>query len=113
MNIEDFRELCLSLGDDVEEKMPFTAFRYASEVLAFYVHGHIFAFLDCNNYGVVTLKCQPERICDLKAQYDYVGKPFNLPPKYWIGINATIAPDDLLCEFTKNSYEIVKTKYKV
>jgi hypothetical protein len=35
VNIEDFRELCLSLGDDVEEKMPFTAFRYGSEVLAF------------------------------------------------------------------------------
>ncbi len=26
MNIEDYRDFCLSLGDDVEEKLPFTAF---------------------------------------------------------------------------------------
>ena len=44
MNIEDYREFCLSLGEDVEEKLPFTAFRYASGVLAFYVHGHMFSF---------------------------------------------------------------------
>ena len=31
---------------------------------------------------------------------------------YWIGIDATTAPDDLLRELTHNSYEIVKTKYK-
>ena len=37
MNIEDYRNYCLSLGDDVEERMPFRAFRYASEVLVFYV----------------------------------------------------------------------------
>ena len=32
MNIEDYRDYCLSLGADVEEKLPFTAFRYASGV---------------------------------------------------------------------------------
>ena len=40
MNIEDYREYCLSLGTDIEEKLPFTAFHYASGVLVFYVHGH-------------------------------------------------------------------------
>ena len=45
MNIEDYREYCLSLGDDVEEKLPFTAFHHASGVLVFYVHGHMFSFL--------------------------------------------------------------------
>ena len=33
MNIEDYREFCLSLGADVEEKLPFTAFKYAGGVL--------------------------------------------------------------------------------
>ena len=51
MNIEDYRDYCLSLGKDVEEKLPFTAFRYASGVLAFYVHGHMFAFFDCDDFG--------------------------------------------------------------
>ena len=55
MNIEDYRNYCLSLGDDVEERMPFKAFHYAIEVLVFYVHGHMFSFFDCNNFSVVTL----------------------------------------------------------
>ena len=59
MNIEDYREYCLSLGTDIEEKLPFTAFHYASGVLVFYVHGHMFSFFDCDNYSVITLKCWP------------------------------------------------------
>ena len=62
MNIEDYREYCLSLGEDVEEKQPFTAFHYASGVLVFYVHDHMFSFFNCDNYSVITLKCQPDRI---------------------------------------------------
>ena len=56
MNIEDYREYCLSLGDDVEEKLPFTAFHHAAGVLVFYVHGHMFSFFDCDHFSVVTLK---------------------------------------------------------
>lgn len=59
MNIEDYRSFCLSLGDDVEEKMPFTAFHFASGVLVFYVRGHMFSFFDCDDFSVITLKCQP------------------------------------------------------
>ena len=112
MNIEDYRNYCLSLGNDVEEKLPFTAFHYASGVLVFYVHGHMFSFFDCDNFGVVTLKCQPERIEQLRAEHDCVGKPYNLSAKHWIGVDAASAPDDLLRELTSNSYHIVKAKYK-
>ena len=112
MNIEDYREYCLSLGTDVEEKMPFTAFKHASGVLVFYIHGHMFSFFDCDNFSVITLKCQPERIEDLKVQFDCIGNPYNESPKHWIGINPDKATDDLLKELTKNSYEIVKAKYK-
>ena len=112
MNIEDYREYCLSLGTDVEEKFPFTAFKYACGVLVFYVHGHMFSFFDCDNYSGITLKCQPERIEDLKAQYDCIGNPYNESPKHWIGINPATAPNALLQELTRNSYEIVKAKYQ-
>ena len=112
MNIEDYREYCLSLGEDVEEKLPFTAFHGASGVLVFYVCGHMFSFFDCDNYSVITLKCQPERIDELKAQHSCIGKPHNLSERYWIGVDANTAPDDLLRELTRNSYEIVKAKYK-
>ena len=59
-NIEDYRRFCLSLGDDVEEKMPFKAFHNASNVLVFYINGHMFS--------IVTLKCQPERIIELRER---------------------------------------------
>ena len=72
----------------------------------------MFSFFDCDNFGIITLKCQPERIDELKAQYSCIGKPFNLSPKYWIGIDANTAPDFLIKELTKLSYEIVKAKYK-
>jgi len=48
---------------------------------------------------------------DLKAQHDCIGNPYNESPKHWIGINPKTAPDDLLQELTRNSYEIVKEKY--
>ena len=112
MNIEDYRNYCLSLGEDVEEKFPFTAFRYAGNVLVFYVCGHMFAFFDCDNFTVITLKCQPDRIGDLKERYSCIGNPFNESPKYWIGVDPDTASDALLRELTRNSYEIVKSKYK-
>lgn len=125
MNIEDYREFCLSLDADVEEKLPFQKFKNGEGVLGypstrlsisrtppFYVIGHMFSFFDCNDFSVITLKCQPERIEDLKAQYECIGKPYNESPKHWIGINPNTAPDDLLQELTRNSYEIVKARYR-
>lgn len=111
MNIEQYRDYCLSLGKDVEERLPFQKFKSGESVLVFYVCGHMFSFFDCNDFSVISLKCQPERIDELKAQYDCIGKPYNESPKYWIGVNPDTAEDNLLRELTKNSYEIVKTKY--
>ena len=111
MNREDYREYCLSLGTEVEEKLPFQKFKSGEGVLVFYVAGHMFSFFDCNDFSVISLKCQPERIDDLKAQYECIGNPYNESPKHWIGINPYSAPDDLLQELTRNSYEIVKAKY--
>ncbi len=120
----DYREFCLSLGEDIEEKLPFQKFKNGEGVLVFYVMGHMFSFFDCNDFSVISLKCQPERIEDLKAQYECIGNPYNespkhwiginpkfAPDKHWIGINPTTAPDDLLKELTRNSYKVVKAKY--
>jgi predicted DNA-binding protein (MmcQ/YjbR family) len=72
----------------------------------------MFSFVDCDNFGVIALKCQSDRIEELKAQYSCIGKPHNMSPKHWIGIDPGNAPDELLQELTRNSYEIVKAKYK-
>ena len=106
MNIEDYRKFCLSLGEGIEEKLPFQKFKNGESVLVFYVMGHMFSFFDCNDFSVISLKCQPERIEGLKAQYECIGNPYNESPKHWIGIDPNIAPKDLLQELTRNSYEI-------
>ena len=46
MNVEDLRSYCLSLDTDVVEKFPFTAFKYAKDVLVFYISGHMFCYFD-------------------------------------------------------------------
>ena len=64
----------------------------------FYVMGHKFSFFDCNNFSVISLKCQPERIEDFKAQYECIGNPYNESPTHRIGITPKTAPDNLLKE---------------
>lgn len=111
MNIEAYRDFCLSLGDDVEEKFPFSKFKNGAGVLVFYVCGHMFSYFDCDDFKVISLKCQPERIIELKEQYACIGNPFNASPKHWLSLNPLTAPEILLKELTRNSYEIVKAKY--
>ena len=111
MKIEAYRDFCLSLGADVEERLPFVKFKNGESVLVFYVCGHMFSFFDCNDFSVISLKCQPDRINELRAEHDCIGNPYNESPKHWIGIDPTLAPDDLLKDLTRNSYEIVKAKY--
>ena len=111
MNIEDYRDYCLSLGADVEEKLPFTMFKSGENVLVFYVCGHMFCFFDLNDFQVISLKCQPERIDELKAEYDCIGNPYNESPKHWIGLDPHSSPDALTEDLIRNSYEIVKAKY--
>lgn len=111
MNIEDLRCYCLSLDSDVEEKLPFVKFKNGDGVLVFYVCGHMFCFFDLNDFRCISLKCQPERIDELKAEYDCIGNPYNESSKHWIGLDPHTAPDRLTKELIRNSDEIVKAKY--
>lgn len=111
MDVIAYREYCLSLGDDVEERFPFVKFKNGDTVLVFYVNGHMFSFFDIEEYSVVSLKCPPEIIDELKARHDCIGNPFNESPRHWIGINPTSADDQLLRDLTRQSYEIVRRKY--
>ena len=112
MNIEQLRDFALSLSDDIEERFPFQKFKAANGILVFYTCGHTFLYIDVDNFETITVKCQPDRIDELRANNDCVTKPYNLSPKHWIGVNAATAPDELLKHLTRNSYEIVKAKYK-
>ena len=110
MNLEEFREFCLSLGE-VEEKLPFAKMPGGDTLLVFYVSGHTFCYCDLHEFTVV-VKCQTERIAELLGTADGVELPDNhFNPKYWIGINLQTIDTELLQELTRNSFEIVKGKY--
>lgn len=112
INVEDLRYFCLSLGDDVDERFPFVAFKSAQNILVFYVAGHMFCYYDLDVFDVVTVKCQPDRIVSLREMYDYIVKPYNASSRHWIGIAVGQADDSVVMDLVRNSYEIVKGKYQ-
>lgn len=110
MNVEEFRDYCIALPD-ATERMPFQAFPAGKSVLAFYVGGKIFCYLDIDRFEMCNIKCDPLIIDDLKERYEAVSKPFNMNPKYWIGIRFNSdMPDTMVKEMVKKSYLIVKGK---
>ena len=110
MNLEEYREFCLSLGE-VEEKLPFAKMPGGDTLLVFYVCGHTFCYCNLHEFTVV-VKCQTERIAELLGTAEGVETPDNhFNPKYWIGLNLQTIDTELLQELTRNSFEIVKGKY--
>lgn len=110
MNLEEFREYCLSLGE-VEEKLPFAKMPGGDTLLVFYICGHTFCYCDLHEFTVV-VKCQTERIAELLGTAEGVTPPdSHFSVKYWIGIHLPTIADELLKELVAGSYEIVKGKY--
>jgi predicted DNA-binding protein (MmcQ/YjbR family) len=64
MNIETFREYCLSLGG-AKEKLPFK--KRLQELLVFYVTDKWFCFFNVEKFDFCDLKCDP-----LKKSYQLV-----------------------------------------
>ena len=100
MNVEEFREYCISLGD-VTEKMPFGKFakKYDS-ILVFYVFNHMFCLIDIENFQSV----------NITSASSSVGKPINKTIKHWIQLDfdGDISTKDIL-EFVRRAYEITYT----
>ncbi len=110
MNIEEFREFCLSMPDS-NEKMPFQAFRAAQSILAFYAGGKIFCFFDIDTFKACTIKCAPDIIDELKALYNAVDAPYNMSPRHWISIRFNDdMPDEEIKYWTRKSYNIVSKR---
>lgn len=112
MDIEQFRDYCLSLGT-VIEKTPFGKFnaRFDS-ILAFYVYGHMFCFVDIDDFSWVNLKAAPDVIEELRAEREAALAPMNMSPKYWVQIRLghDISDTEIL-QLVRDAYGIVLQKY--
>lgn len=112
MDIESFREYCLSF-EGVTEKTPFGKFaaRFDS-VLVFYVCDHMFCMVDMDDFHYAVVKNTPEKIAELHETRNSVECQRNMSAKYWIQLNfdGDISDSEIL-DLVKQSYNIVKAKY--
>ena len=121
MNIEEFREYCLSLPD-VTEATPFEKFsrgkfldkpsgRAERTILVFYVNSHMFCYFNVDDFSNITIKCNLAEMAELKELYQALGEPLNGDQRYWISVQPNMdLPDEELKELVRKSYEIVKSK---
>ena len=109
MNIEEFREYCLSLPG-VTEGTPFEKFsRGKFTILVFYVGGHMFCYFNIDDFTSITVKCDPAEMAELKERYQAIGEPYNGNKRYWISVSLNSDVDDaVLKRLVKASYELVK-----
>ena len=113
MNVEEFRDYCLSLPD-VTEATPFEKFsRGKYTILVFYINSHMFCYFNIYEFSNITIKCDPTKIVELKEMYQAVSEPFNGDKRYWISVqpNLDLSDEDLKA-LVRQSYEIVKSKKK-
>jgi len=106
MDIETFREFCLSLPGTTEG-MPFD-----DRVLVFKVMGKIFALTDIEDFGFINLKCDPEKATELREKHPETVKPgYHMNKVHWNSVvpNAALS-DKELYYWTRHSYELIASK---
>ena len=102
MNIEEFREFCLSLPSTSED-LPFD-----ETSLVFKVGKKMFALTDLEGPFWINLKCDPTKAIDLREQYPTVQPGFHMNKKHWntIEVDGSVS-DELIRQWTKDSYDLV------
>jgi predicted DNA-binding protein (MmcQ/YjbR family) len=102
MNIETFREYCLS-KKGVSEEFPFD-----EQTLVFKVMGKMFALTNIDSFVSINLKCNPENAELLREQYDAVKPGYHMNKKHWntLMIDGSL-PDKLIYQWIDNSYDLV------
>ncbi len=105
MNIESFRDYCLSLKG-VTEKFPFD-----ETTLVFYVMGKMFCLTDIDAFDLINVKCDPETAIDLRERYPAVIPGYHMNKKHWNSLimDGTL-PESLIKQWVKDSYDLVVAK---
>jgi len=102
MNIESFREFCLSLPA-TNEKMPFD-----QETLVFTVCDKMFALVNIEKFESFNVKCDPELAVQLREKYSTIIPGWHMNKKHWNTIILDGSLDDKqLQDWIKHSYDMV------
>ncbi len=102
MNIEIFRDYCLSKQGVTEE------FPFGEDTLVYKVMGKMFALTDLSLFESVNLKCDPEKAPLLREEYPAVQPGYHMNKKHWntVAMDGSI-PDSLICKWIDDSYQLV------
>ncbi|MDY6205419.1 MAG: MmcQ/YjbR family DNA-binding protein [Prevotella sp.] len=111
MNVEELREYCLSIGDDVEERLPFAKMKGGETVLVFYVCNHMFCYFNFETFDQVAVKGHPDDIVSIRENYEGIVNPSHMSAKHWMGLCPDKVGNDLMRKLIRDSYDIVKAKY--
>ncbi|MFH5833814.1 MmcQ/YjbR family DNA-binding protein [Halalkalibaculum sp. DA3122] len=102
MNIEDFREYCLSFTG-VTEGYPFD-----EDTLVFKVMDKMFAMADVESFDHINLKCDPVKAAMLRDLYPEVKPGYHMNKRHWNSIDPKGELDDVLIkEWIEDSYNLV------
>lgn len=102
MNIEDFRNYCLS-KPGVSEDFPFD-----QRTLVFKVGGKMFALADIDYFESINIKCDPVLATELREEYPDVRPGYHMNKKHWntIMMQGNV-PDKRIREWIDHSYQLV------
>ena len=102
VDIEFIWKYC-TLKGGVEETFPFN-----QSTLVFKVGGKMFALFDIDNFSGVNLKCDPDRVIELKESHSGIIPAYHMNKKHWITV--TINQDvskELILELIDHSYNLI------
>ena len=102
MDIEVLREYCLA------KKAVTEGFPFDNETLVFKVAGKMFAIIPLEHGDRISLKCDPERAMELRAEWEEIQPGWHLNKVHWNSVNVTgrLAPE-LVRDLVDHSYELV------
>ena len=106
MNIEQFRDYCLTKKGVTEE------FPFDEQTLVFKVLGKMFALSGLERIPhQINLKCDPEKAIELREEYDeqiYGG--YHMNKRLWNTVVIENLPSNLIFEMIDHSYDLVVNK---
>ncbi len=109
MNVEEFRNYCLSLPD-VTEKMPFLTLKdaYSRDILCFYIGSKWFCYVNVEVFDRFCFKSTPEEAEELRERYAGITPAWHMNKRTWSDayFHADV-PDEKLKELVRNSYRLV------
>ncbi|MFA5328920.1 MAG: MmcQ/YjbR family DNA-binding protein [Prolixibacteraceae bacterium] len=105
MNIEEFRDYCMTKPGVTEE------FPFGETTLVFKVMGKMFALTNLEGDWSLSLKCDPERAIELREKFPAIQPGYHMSKMHWNTVKMDGSLNrNLVLELIDHSYQLVVDK---